>query len=79
MVVSEGGTTCFCRVQDAQSLWRATVVQNPVGRSGVFEGKLSLPTEIPLGEVLYAAEESQNTYQILPAVFGFSCFIAPVI
>lgn len=39
MMVSEGGTPCFFKVQDAQSLWRATVVQNLIGRSGVFERK----------------------------------------
>lgn len=39
MMVSEGGTPRFFKVQDAQSLWRATVVQNLIGRSGVFERK----------------------------------------
>lgn len=37
-VVSEGATH-FCKVQDTLSLWRATRVQNLIGRSDVFERK----------------------------------------
>lgn len=42
-MVSEGGATRFCRVQDTLYLWKAIVIQNLVGRSLLFwNGKLEL-------------------------------------
>jgi len=40
-VVSEGGATRFCKVQDTLYLWQATVIQNLIGQSLLFcSGKL---------------------------------------